>query len=238
MAELFEAVVPEPAELPLADWNVAPTKTVAAVLNRPLKGGDDRQPVRQLRALRWGLVPSFADSPAAAVKMINARAETLHEKPAYRRAFASRRCLLPADGYYEWFTPEGPAAKKRGPKQAYFITPRDGSPVALAGIFEFWRDRTRPEGDPLAWWATCAVVTTEAEPELAGIHPRMPLILPSDRWADWLDPAVDTAEEARSLLVPPPPGQLEPRPIGPAVGSVRNNGPELLEPYEPVGTLF
>jgi putative SOS response-associated peptidase YedK len=232
LVELFGIAHWEPTEALAEDWNIAPTKPVHAVVQRPLKGAGP-EPVRQLRVLRWGLVPSWAESPDTAVKMINARAETVHEKPAYRRALASRRCLLPADGYYEWFTPEGPEAKKRGPKQPYFITPKDGSVAALAGLFEFWRDRGKPDGHPDAWWATCAVVTTEAEPELAGIHPRMPLILPPDRWDAWLDPAIDTAEEARALLAPPPRGLMEIRPVSPAVGNIRNNGPHLLAPVDP-----
>jgi putative SOS response-associated peptidase YedK len=242
LVELFEVEKWEPTETLAPDWNIAPTKNVWAVLDRPLKG-EGPEPVRQLRTLRWGLVPSWSDTPETGVKMINARAETVHEKPAYRRAFVSRRCLLPADGYYEWMTPDTAKASgegKKARKQPYFITPADGSVMAMAGIYEFWRDRTRAEDDPLAWWVTCAVITTDAEDELGRVHPRMPLVIEPQAYATWLDPACDDPDELRKLLVPPQPGLLEMRPVSPAVNNVRNNGPELVERVEPEeeGTLF
>jgi putative SOS response-associated peptidase YedK len=233
----------DPARPVPADWNVAPTKEVYAVLDRPVKEpGAGPGPVRQLRALRWGLVPSWAKSPDVGVKMINARAETVHEKPAYRRPFAARRCLLPADGYYEWVTGEDErreeekGKRKRPRKQPWFVTPADGSVMALAGLYEFWRDRTLPEDHPRAWWATCTVVTTEAEteptagggPALADIHPRMPLALTPDRWDAWLDPARTGPDEIRALMTPPPPGRFRAHPVSTAVSNVRNNGPELV----------
>ncbi|MTE20925.1 SOS response-associated peptidase [Streptomyces sp. TRM43335] len=252
----------DPAETPAPDWNVAPTKEVCAVLDRPLKDGEDKRPVRQLRPLRWGLVPSWAKSPDVGVKMINARAETVHEKPSYRRPFAARRCLLPADGYYEWVTgtaerqEEEKGKRKRPRKQPYFVTPADGSVMALAGLYEFWRDRTLPDDHPRAWWATCAVITTEAETEpfagfdgdgggggprtLADIHPRMPLMLTPDRWDAWLDPALTDVDRVRELLVPPPPGAVRAYPVSTEVSNVRNNGPELVEELDgpEAGTLF
>jgi putative SOS response-associated peptidase YedK len=240
------------------DYNVAPTKEVLVVLDRPLKDAASPRPVRQLRRLRWGLVPAWAKSPEGAARMINARAETVHEKPAYRQAFAARRCILPADGYYEWVTGreerdlEVEGRRKRARKQPYFVTPADGSVFAMAGLYEFWRDRTLPDGHPRAWWVTCSVITTEAEtaplavpPQegpkaLADIHPRMPLMLTPDRWDAWLDPRRTDAAELRELLVPPPEGLMRAYPVGTAVSNVRNNGPELLKelsgPEE--GTLF
>ncbi|MEU8580670.1 SOS response-associated peptidase [Streptomyces abikoensis] len=251
LAGLFEVEKWVPEETLAPDWNVAPTKSVYAVLERPLKDAADRRPVRQLRALRWGLVPSWAKSPEGAAKMINARAETVHEKPSFRRAFESRRCLLPADGYYEWVTGaqerelEEKGRRKRARKQPYFVTPVDGSVMAMAGLYEFWRDPTLPPDHPQAWWATCSVITTEAEAEpfamaaasasaepgprsLAEIHPRMPLLLTPDRWAAWLDPARTDPEELRALLTPPSPGLVRAYPVATAVSDVRNNGPELL----------
>lgn len=263
LVELFGVERWDPAETLAPDWNVAPTKQVYAVLDRPLKDGDDPRPVRQLRVLRWGLVPSWAKSPDTASKMFNARAETVHEKPSYRRAFAARRCLLPADGYYEWVTgrderqEEEKGKRKRPRKQPYFVTPADGSVMALAGLYEFWRDRTLPDDHPEAWWVTCSVITTEAETEpfagadgkagdedgprsLADIHPRMPLVLTPDRWDAWLDPARTDAEQVRGLLAPPPAGALRAYPVGSGVSNVRNNGPELLEELDgpEAGTLF
>ncbi|MEU1626288.1 SOS response-associated peptidase [Streptomyces sp. NPDC020096] len=246
---IFDVQKWEPTEALEPDYNVAPTASVYAVLERPEKGSASPDPVRQLRALRWGLVPSWAKSPEGGVKMINARAETLHEKPSYRRAFAARRCLLPADGYFEWVTGtqerqlEEQGVRKRPRKQPYFVTPADGSVLAMAGLYEFWRDRTLPDDHPQAWWATCTVVTTAAETtalpgaedsggprSLADIHPRMPLALPPDRWAAWLDPAITDTAVLRDLLAPPPPGMMRAYPVSTAVSNVRNNGPELVEP--------
>jgi putative SOS response-associated peptidase YedK len=258
LAGLFGVEKWDPAEALAPDWNVAPTKRVYAVLDRPLKDSGDERPVRQLRALRWGLVPSWAKSPDVGVKMINARAETVHEKPSYRRPFAARRCLLPADGYYEWVTgtaerqEEEKGRRKRPRKQPYFVTPADGSVMAMAGLYEFWRDRTLPDDHPQAWWATCAVITTEAQGEpfagaggsgpraLADIHPRMPLVLTPDRWDAWLDPARTDADDVRGLLVPPPAEAMRAYPVGSQVSNVRNNGPELLEELDApeAGTLF
>ncbi|MGD9482421.1 SOS response-associated peptidase [Streptomyces sp. TRM70308] len=255
---LFDVRKWEPEETLAPDYNVAPTKDVFAVLDRPLKDAPTPEPVRQLRVLRWGLVPPWAKSPELGVKMINARAETVHEKPAFRRAFAARRCLLPADGYFEWVTGRGEldleqqGRRKRARKQPYFVTPVDGSVMALAGLYEFWRDGTRPEGDPRAWWVTCTVLTTEAETtplpgaggtgprSLADIHPRMPVALPPERWDAWLDPARDDADELRDLLSGLPTGRHRAYPVGTEVSNVRNNAPELLrelaEPEEK--TLF
>ncbi|MDT0265601.1 SOS response-associated peptidase [Streptomyces sp. DSM 44915] len=247
LAGLFDVALLDPGDPLPADWNVAPTKEVYAVLERPVKEAGP-EPVRQLRRLRWGLVPSWAKSPDGGARMINARAETVHEKPAYRRPFAARRCLLPADGYYEWVTGDAERAeeekgkRKRPRKQPYFVTPSDGSVMALAGLYEFWRDGTLPDDHPSAWWATCTVVTTEAEVSplpgrgddaegprtLADIHPRMPLALPPDRWDAWLDPALRDPERIRGLLAAPAPGSFRAYPVATSVSNVRNNGPELV----------
>ncbi|MFD6418421.1 SOS response-associated peptidase [Streptomyces sp. NPDC060194] len=256
--EVEESPVGDAEEALPPDYNVAPTKEVYAVLERPLKDADDKRPVRQLRKLKWGLVPSWSKSPEGGARMINARSETLHEKPSFRKPFASRRCLLPADGYYEWVTgsaereKEVEGKKKRPRKQPYFVTPADGSVFAMAGLYEFWRDRTLADDHPLAWWVTCSVVTTEAETSplavapaegprsLSDIHPRMPLMLTPDRWDAWLDPSRTGLDDLRGLLAPPPEGLMRAYPVSTAVSNVRNNGPELLEelaaPEEP--TLF
>ncbi len=248
---LFGVTRRDTAERIDPDWNVAPTKSVYAILDRPDKESADPGPVRQLRVLRWGMVPSWAKDPLGGARMINARAETVHEKPAYRRPFVARRCLLPADGYYEWVTGdqerrlEERGRRKRPRKQPYFVSPADGSVMAMAGLYEFWRDRTLPDDHPAAWWVTCAVLTTEAETtplaepsqpdgggprSLSDIHPRMPLVLPADRWDAWLDPARTDPDELRDLLAPPPAGLLRAHPVGTAVSDVRNNSADLLEP--------
>ncbi|MEU2828946.1 SOS response-associated peptidase [Streptomyces lavendulae] len=258
LAAIFGVERWEPQETLAPDWNVAPTKEVHVVLDRPLKDAGDPRPVRQLRVLKWGLVPSWAKSPEGAARMINARSETLHEKPSFRRPFAQRRCIVPADGYYEWVTAhderqlEVEGKKKRARKQPYFVLPTDGSVFAMAGIYEFWRDGTLAPEHPQAWWATCSVITAEAETgplgtapaegprSLSDIHPRMPLMLTPDRWDAWLDPARTDEDELRGLLAPPPGGLMRAYPVSTAVSNVRNNGPELLgelaAPEE--GTLF
>ncbi|MFI6769745.1 SOS response-associated peptidase [Streptomyces sp. NPDC050355] len=263
VAGLFGVRQWEPKETLAPSWNVAPTDPVHVVLERPLKGEAAAAfppgPVRQLRTLKWGLVPSWSKSPEGAARMINARSETVHEKPSFRQAFATRRCLLPGDGYFEWVTDaaerqlEEQGRKKRPRKQPYFVTPADGSVMAMAGLYEFWRDRTLPGDHPLAWWVTCTVVTTEAETtplagadggegpqSLAEIHPRMPLALTPDRWDAWLDPARTDPDALRGLLSPPPPGLMRAYPVPTEVSNVRNNGPELLTELDgpEVGTLF
>jgi putative SOS response-associated peptidase YedK len=163
--------------------------------------------------------------------MINARMETVAEKPAFKRAFAKRRCILPADGYYEWYTPEdGPKGKGGKPlKQPFFIHPSDGSSLAMAGLYELWRDPTREDDDPRAWLMTCTVLTTTAEDAVGRIHDRMPLLVERERWSQWLDPDAG-GSDPRDLLVPAAPGRLDAYPVSTAVNSVRNNGPELVEP--------
>jgi putative SOS response-associated peptidase YedK len=234
LIEEFEVVAdrtPAPLE---PDYNVAPTKEVYAVLQRPPRATDgsktEQPPERQLRVVRWGLVPSWAKDPAIGNRMINARMETVAEKPAYRRAFASRRCLLPADGYFEWYPTDEKTKAGKPRKQPFFIRPKDGGVLAMAGLYEIWKDPTRDEDDPDRFRWTCTVLTTEAEDTLGRIHDRMPLMVEPDRWGSWLDTVVSGKDELVSLLVPAAPGRLEAFPVSRAVGNVKNNGPELVEP--------
>jgi putative SOS response-associated peptidase YedK len=209
------------------DYNVAPTKSVPAVLERSSKE-EPEQVVRQLRMLRWGLVPSWAKDLSVGSRMINARVETVDEKPAFRKAFASRRCLLPADGYYEWYVLDKREDEKKPRKQPFFIRPRDGAVMAMAGLYEFWKS---PDDE---WITTCTVITTSAGSgagdDLGRIHDRMPMVVRPDKWDDWLNPALTEAEEVRGLLVPAMAGTMEAYPVAPLVGNVRNNGPELIQP--------
>ena len=239
-----------------ADYNVAPTKPVPVVVARAPRpeeragdAGTDREkgpdphpdPVRQLRVMRWGLVPSWAKDLSIGSRLINARVETAHEKPSFRRAFARRRCLLPADGYFEWYTAENAGAKPR--KQPFFIRPKDGGIMAMAGLYELWRD---PGGDDGAEWVwSCTVITTAASDDLGRIHDRMPMVVPRERWDAWLDPGRARAEEVRGLLTPAMAGTMEAFPVSTAVNNVRNNGAELVRPLpdegisgEYAGTLF
>lgn len=215
---------PEEAEDVSASWNVAPTDEVWAVLERP--DHTSGEVVRRLRPLRWGLVPSWAKDPKIGARMINARVETIAAKSAYRAAFARRRCLLPADGFYEWRSVQE-GGKTR--KQPYFITPEDGGVLALAGLYEFWRDPRADEDDPQAWWATCTIITTDATDEAGRVHPRMPLALAPADYAAWLDPGRQDPEELSRLLASPAGGRLDVRPVTAAVNNVRNNGPHLLD---------
>jgi len=200
----FEVQDPPEEVLP-PSWNVAPTDPVYAVVQRE---------TRQLRGLRWGLVPSWAKDPKVGARFINARRETVATTNAFRAAYAKRRCLLPADGYYEW-KPEGTG------KQPYFLTTTTGDPLAMAGLFEHWK---RPDG---TWLSTCTVLTTSAPDELGEIHDRTPLLVPKELWAVWLDPDVTDPD---AVLVPGTPGVLDAWPVGKDVGNVRNNGPHLVDP--------
>lgn len=236
--EEFEIDKNEVTQPLAADYNVAPTKEVYAVLERPARPTHghpevDRPAQRQLRALTWGLVPSWAKDPSVGNRMINARMETVTEKPAYRKAFAARRCLLPADGYYEWYPTQqetGTGTRRRRVKQPFFIRPVGGGVMAMAGLYEIWRDPTRAEDDPHRFRWTCTVLTTSAEDELGHIHDRMPLLVERDRYSSWLDPSVSGADDLLSLLVPAAPGRLQAYPVSTEVNNVKNNGPELVEP--------
>ncbi len=224
----FEAVAAEGQPALPADYNVAPTKDVYVVRHkkeRDAEGSPTGGGHRELRVVRWGLVPSWAKDPSVGNRMLNARVESLTEKPAFRTAAATRRCLVPADGWYEW------APRHDAPgKQPYFVTPEDGGVLAFAGLWEVWG-----RGEDRLY--TCTVVTAPAVGALTEVHPRMPLVLPPDRWADWLDPA---REDVAALATSTPPEyveRLEIRPVGPAVGNVANNGRQLTARAESVSEL-
>jgi len=215
-----------PSGQPLqADWNVAPTKDVPVVRCRV---GESGRAVRQLCVRRWGLVPPWSPAvPAvpAVPPLINARAETVDVKPAFRAALRARRCLLPADGWYEWYSGEAAAG---GSRQPYFVHRTDGAGLAFAGLYETWRDPRRGPEDPAAWVRTTTVVTTAATGPLRPLHDRMPVVLPAERWARWLDPHEHDVPTLLALLVGLPVGELVADPVSPAVGNVANNGPHLV----------
>jgi len=233
LVEEFEIRTSKVDEALAPDYNVAPTKPVYAVMERspsPRDAEEQEPPERQLRVLTWGLVPSWAKDPSIGNRMINARMETVAEKPAYKRAFASRRCLLPADGYFEWYPTQQTGNSGKPLKQPFFIHPTDGGVLAMAGLYEIWRDRERADDDPERFRWTCTVLTTQAEDSVGHIHDRMPLMVERDRWGAWLDPGVSARDDLLSLLVPAAPGRLEAFPVSTDVNNVRNNGPELVEP--------
>jgi len=220
------------AGLPGPDFNVAPTVEVPAVLERT--SHDTDQVTRRLTPLVWGLVPSWAKDRSIGSRMINARRETVAEKPAFRKAFSARRCLLPADGYYEWYTSE--AATKvlgrtvKAKKQPFFIHRADGGRLAMAGVYEIWRDPTKDREDDSAWLRTCTVITTQATDAVGHIHDRMPMVIGRDSWDAWLDPALTDPGRALTLLAVTEPDALEAYAVSTAVNSVKNNDPSLVEP--------
>lgn len=207
-------------ELP-PSYNVAPTDPVYAVAEH---GGR-----RLLGAFHWGLVTPRARQPDQGLRPINARAETLAQRPVFRQAFARRRCLLAADGFYEWQVRPG------GGRQPHLVRPRQGEILALAGLWSTWRGN----GDSLR---TCAIVTTAANSVVGALHDRMPVIVPASDWDRWLDPTEANPEDLLDLLVPAPEGLLEAHPVSPRVNSVRHNDPDLLRPVPlpepPAPTLF
>ncbi len=213
------------------DFNMAPTKQAPVILTR--RGRDDPEgpATRQLRLLTWGLVPSWSRDTTGAVRLINARVETLARKPTFAPAFAARRCLVPAQGWYEWQSSPVALNPNGTPRrQPFFLTRVDGASTAFAGLYEFWRDpATGGADDPATWLVTFTIITTPAEPGLDRIHDRQPLVLDPTEWAAWLDPQ-HGADEAVGLLRPHPPGRFTAYPIGAAVGSSRANGPGLLLP--------
>ena len=209
------------------NWNTAPTDLVPGVLMRHPRGkAKDAPPVRQLRALRWGLVPSWSKSASGGAKMINARIETLASKPAFRTALRKRRLILPASGYYEWMPVEDGTGRVR--KQPYYIhPPAEDRLLTFAGLYEWWRDDSKPDGAEDAWLLSCTIVTTAATGPLGEIHDRTPFVLPPDRIAAWLDPAVTEPSEVEKLLAPTRIA-LDARLVSTAVNKVGTNGAELI----------
>ena len=196
-------------------FNVAPTDPVYAVAT-------SKDGTRRLGTFRWGLVPFWAKDPKIGSRMINARVETLAQK--HRRTLSRRRCIIPADGFYEWQEREG-----KRPKQPFYIHDTDGKPLAMAGLWEVWHDPDHPDDDPLR---TCTIITTDANQVVARTHDRMPVILPSDAWDQWLDPTVDDLDVVQGLLVCDVPVKLEAYPVSTEVNSVKNDGEQLIIPLE------
>lgn len=193
-------------------WNVAPTRDVFAIVES--KSAADK---RTLGSFRWGLVPSWAKDPSEGARRINARAEAVASAPTFRKALQSRRCIVPADAFYEWEKVEG---QKR--KQPWLAKRADGELMAFAGLWEAWRD---VEGK---WLRTCAIITTDAAGPLVDIHDRCPVILEPNEWELWLDRDVTEPGEVLPLLGPPDPDLLELHRVGPEVGNVKNDDPSLL----------
>ncbi len=228
LMQLFAAEKTDSDEPLREDYNVAPTKRAPAVLAKVPDGEPkDADPVRELRVLRWGLIPSWAKDRKKAFN--NARAETVHEKPSFKRAFTARRCLIPIEGFYEWFPVEGEEGAKKPIKQPYFLHPNDGGVLAAAAIYEYWRDPEMADDDPELWVPRFTILTTQATDDVGHIHDRMPMVVTPDNWETWLDPRLSDVEQIRSLMAPPVKGSLEIYPVSTLVNVVRNNGRQLIE---------
>lgn len=217
LARLFRVDAVE-EDLPPPSWNVSPTRIarVVAVVDG----------TRELAGFRWGLIPRWADDPSIGSRMINARAETLERRPAFREAFRRRRCLVPVDGFYEWA-----GRRPDGRRQPWFVAPRDRGVLALAGLWEQWKGA---EGT-----RSFTIVTGPPTEEVKRIHDRMPVAIPPQMWDAWLDPAIDDPADVRRLLEDaqgePPPVVL--RPVDTRVNDPRNDGPELLDEPSEVNVL-
>lgn len=197
-------------------YNIAPTQPVAVVSCEP--GG------RHFQLMRWGFIPAWVKDPKTFSLVINARSETVLEKPAFRNAIRRRRCLVPADGYYEW-------QSRGGRKQPFFIHPRDGAPMGLAAVAETW---VGPNGEELD---TVAIVTTAAREEMAHMHARVPVVIAPRDYACWLDGGEMATPEAITLLQPPTSGSLAWHPVSTEVNRVANDHARLLEPAEPASEI-
>ena len=200
-------------------WNIGPQRTLFALSN------DES---RVLDRYRWGLLPSWAKDPTISNKLFNARGETVMEKPSFRSAFAKRPCVVPIDGFYEW-------DRRENKKQPHFFTRTDEEPILLAGLYEYWRDKSL--GDDAPAIQTCTVITTTPNSDMDEIHNRMPVVLELDDMDTWLDWRSEAPDVRHSLLRPAPSGTLVHYEVGPTVGNVRNDGPELVDPVDS-STLF
>lgn len=216
-----EALAHEP------DHNTAPTTDVLVVV--------EEDGARSLDCYRWGLVPGWADDLKVGNRMINARAESLAEKPAYRRAFARRRCLVPIDGFYEWQKVASSGTKR---KQPWYVHRPDGEPYAVAGLWEQWRGALPGAGDDGGGGEevtvrSMVIVTGEPNDAMARIHDRMPVILPPESWDEWLSPEQQDVAKLQRLLVPAPSALTAMHPVSTEVNNVRNNGEHLTREVDP-----
>lgn len=198
-------------------WNIGPQRRLFAV--------SEHEEGRVLDRYRWGLVPSWSKDPAIGNRLFNARGETVAEKPSFRSAFAKRPCVIPVDGFYEWDHRVGRA------KQPNYFTRTDGQPMLFAGLYEYWRDPATPsDAVPLS---TCTIITTTPSADMDEIHDRMPVVLDVDDVETWINVSDHGPDERVLLLRPAPKGTLSHVGVDSAVGSVKNDGPELIEPVAP-----
>jgi len=221
LADYFGADQP-PADLNhTVSYNVAPAQRILVVV--------ESDGVRNVDMFHWGLVPSWSKDPKIGGRMINARAETIAEKPSFRSAFVKRRCIIPVDGFYEWAQPRNGS----GAKQPMFISRVDGAPFAFAGLWESWTDphTSGAEGGPMRL-LSCTIITGEPNDKIAEIHHRMPVMLPPSAWDQWLDRRDHNTVALQRLLVPAPSQLIEVHPVSADVNNVRNDRADLINPVE------
>ncbi len=220
LLQVFGAAEVVGEQLP-PSYNVAPTQPVRAVLERTPREEPEASPVRQVRTALWGLSPSWSKDRKIGSRLINARMETITEKPSFKAAAARRRCIVPADGYFEW-------EKRDGVKVPHFLH-GDGV-LGMAGLYELWPDRERESDDQQRWVWSIAVLTQTASDALGHIHDRSPVVLPPAMRDDWLDSTQTEPERVRELLDSVPEPRLQPYEVSRAVNNVRNNTAALLRP--------
>ena len=230
MLTIFEAdeIV---GEVELPSYNVAPTHNIAIIVDRPVEKAAPGEPLgeltREIHSARWGLVPRWSSGPTASAPLINGRIETLDSKPSFKDALIRRRCVIPASGYYEW------QVREDGSKQPFYIHAGEDGVLAMAGLYEWWLDESKPKNDPSRWLLSATTITKHTAPELAHIHDRNPLLLGPETLEAWLDPSIEgdrdllDAVAAESELLA---SEVEFYPVGAAVGQVRINEPSLIKP--------
>ncbi|GAA1960709.1 SOS response-associated peptidase [Microbacterium aquimaris] len=212
----------EGEDLPAPSYNIAPTDPAAVVLDSV----KTEPPTRRLARARWGLVPGWAKDPSIGARAFNARSEELEDKPMFRNALHKRRAVVPVSGYYEW-------QKTADGKIPHYIHPVDDAPLFFAGLYEWWRDPRKADDDPGRWMLSFTILTRDAFGPLGSIHDRMPVFVDPDHADAWLDPTTENVRDVLDAAVDAAPavaGTLELRPVSTAVGNVRNNRPDLLDP--------
>ncbi|RKT36867.1 putative SOS response-associated peptidase YedK [Microbacterium sp. AG1240] len=211
-------------DLPAPSYNIAPTASAAIVLDSVKTD----PPTRRLEPARWGLVPSWAKDAGIGVKAFNARSEEIENKPMFRGALEKRRAIVPASGYYEWKTTDDG-------KVPHYIHPADGSPLFFAGLYEWWKNPELADDDPARWMLSFTILTRASIGRLGSIHDRMPLFMDADYADAWLDPSTDNVGDILDAAIDAAPtvaDTLDDHVVSTAVGNVRNNSPELIEPVD------
>ncbi|UUT35310.1 SOS response-associated peptidase [Microbacterium elymi] len=211
-------------QLPAPSFNIAPTDSAAIVLD----SAKTEPPTRRLESARWGLVPAWAKDLSIGARAFNARAEEVEDKPMFRNALIKHRAVIPASGYYEWKTVDGA-------KTPHYVHPADDGPMFFAGLYEWWKNPALADDDPARWVLSFTILTRDSIGRLGSIHDRMPLFLDPDFADAWLDPTTENVGDILDAAIDAAPDVAETladHTVGRAVGNVRNNGPELIEPVD------